>query len=179
MDCARHAENLTASADGELRGLARIGLALHLVVCRPCANRLQSLRAGVAAQRQALAAVESVDVEALLASARAAIAVLGEPRPPTPAPAASTSPWGRWAVPSLAALMLAVVLGAAIAGTGGLRPMLVALGVEAPPRQLVRNPELFRDYEIIRELEFLEHLDELEETPVDDERAALGLVRFG
>lgn len=181
MAWERYDAELTALADGELRGLVRLRLLGHLFACRPCAERLLSLRAAAAEQKCALRLPEAVDTERLLAETRRSIAALGEPRRvPQPAVAPAPAYWGRAAVAGAAALALVLAIAAGLVlQTGGVRPALVALGIETPPRQLVRNAEMFRDYEIIRELEALEYFESVAETPLEDDRAATALHHYG
>lgn len=185
MNCTRDRDELTAHADGEVRGLAWLRLEVHLARCGSCRAEMAERSAVVESQRRALSAPVEVDTERLLAESRAALAALGAEQAGSAARANSQAPprslaWVRFAF-AAASLSLALLLGAAtlVVQSGGWRPALVALGVEPAPRQLVRQADMFRDYEIIRELEFLEFFDAVAETPLEDERAAAELRHYG
>lgn len=184
MNCTRDRDELTAHADGEVRGLAWLRLEIHLARCDSCRAEMAERRAAVAWQRRALSAPVHVDTERLLAAARDGLGALGaapaDPvRPRSQVPARGVA-WVRFAFAGASvALVLLVGAAALVVQSGGWRPALIAIGVEPAPRQLVRQADMFRDYEIIRELEVLEFFDSVAETPLDDERAAAALRHFG
>jgi len=178
MACDRYEEDLTAWIDGELPLIAAVRLRRHLIGCRACGTAIAQLRQTVALQTELLTRPLAVDSDRLLAVTRTSIAALGTPRSVEPATHVPTFAWGRAAFTGIGVFVLLVGSAVVVSRSVGIQPMLIALGVEAPPPQVVRNAELFREYELIRELEALEHFESVDRVSLDDERAEAARRQF-
>ncbi|GIW40589.1 MAG: hypothetical protein KatS3mg076_1166 [Candidatus Binatia bacterium] len=164
MRCPRIARELTAFVEGQLAPRRARRVAAHLARCASCSREERSLRRTVVLLQQVLSGPPpelgpyfETRLEARLAEARL-----------DPGPAARRWLPFRWKpVAVLAAAFLAVLLAA---GTlAGPEAILVPLGVQPPPHELVERPDLYLEYPIIKRLDELEHFETVDTLPFGEE----------
>lgn len=158
MLCAEAREDLTALLDGALDERRAAAVRGHVDDCDVCARERASLATAVDLSRRLLAEVP----ELRPGFATRLEARLEEIRRPAARPR-------RWWGPVLAGTMAAGLVLAMASTVGGPSAVLVPLGLQAPPKQVVEKPQLFKDYEIIEHLEELENFETVIQTPLEDE----------
>jgi hypothetical protein len=165
--CHTVREDLTAWVDGELPLRRSEQLRRHLTDCAVCAAEAQRARAAMSRQRSVLTralGAEEVDANALWSRLRTAMAEA----------APEADPWWRlrWRPLMVAGTAVAAAAVTLFLLAGGPDTILVPLGIETPPVELAREPELFRDYPIIERLDALEYFDRVQTVPLEEGGAA-------
>lgn len=176
--CDSIRENLTAWIDGELPPSERQHLGAHLDSCQACSTEADALRQAITWQEQTLpkGLLEApVDVDALRIGLRRQLVAIHEREESTP-----VRSWS-WLLRPLvmATAAVAVALFVLVWKVGEPEPLLVSLGVEPAPEEVVKKPEMFRYLDVIQNLEALEHFDAVEAVSLEDERAHADTVRHG
>jgi anti-sigma factor RsiW len=176
--CDSMRENLTAWIDGELPLAEERQVTAHIDACETCAAEAAALRRAITWQEHAMpqALLEApVDVGALRLGMRRRLAAVR-------AREESAPQWSwTWLVRpfALATAAAAVVLLAVVWQVGEPEPLLVSLGVEQPPAEVVNNPEMFRYFDVIRNLEAFEHFEAVEAVSLEEDRARADSVQNG
>src|SRR5262245_45988857 len=156
--CDSIRENLTAWIDGELSAAEEQHLAAHLDGCQACTVEAGDLRRAIGWQAQTLSKglLEApVDVGALRNGLHRRLAAIREREEP-----AAAWSWSRLLRPfAVATAAVAVAVLALMWQTPEPAPLLVTIGVEQPPAEVVNNPEMFRYLDVMQNLEALEHFD--------------------
>jgi anti-sigma factor RsiW len=176
--CDSISDSLTAWIDGELAASDERVVARHVADCSSCADEVQRLRQTIRWQTETLPTrlLESpVDVAALRMGVRRQLNAARRPQE-QPAPRAWT-----WLLRPLAVASagLAVALVVVVWRATQPEPLLVSLGVEAPPPAVATVPDKFQYLEVIENLEALEHFEAVQAVRLEDERAHLDAVRSG
>lgn len=176
--CEPISESLTAWIDGELSPAEEHQVAEHVAACPSCSVEAERLRRAVTWQTKSLPAqlVEApVDVAALRMGLRRQLNAA-----PRDEEQAQSRGWAWLIRPvAMATAGLAAALLVVVWRTGAPAPLLVSLGVEAPPAELATHPDMFKYFEVIENLEALEHFEAVEAVHLEDERAYLDDVRHG
>ena len=166
--CRAVRKNFVAWIDRELPPRWNDRIERHLVACTACSAEAEDLRAAIEWQRRALLttiAVGELDAARLHTQVQRAIGALSE----------AGDPWWNWVLRPVAVTSgaLAVVTVLVVLAVGGPRAILISLGLQSPPAEMARQPELFTEYPLIQHLDALENFDVVDSMPVDvdDEQA--------
>ena len=169
--CKPLRENLTAWIDGELPKADGLRVEEHLTGCEACAAEARSLRQAVSWQTDVLPGklLEApVDVGALRWGLHRQLAQLREREEP------ATPSWAWLFRPlALAASGFALALFVIVWRSAEPQPLLVSLGVEPPPAEVVTRPDKFQYLDVIENLDVLEHFEAVQAVHLEDERAEL------
>jgi anti-sigma factor RsiW len=162
-------ENLTAWIDGELPKAEALGVESHLDGCQTCAAEARALRSAISWQTEILPTklLEApVDVGALRLGLHRQMARLRQREEPV-------APSWTWLVRpfALAASALAVAVLVIVWRSAEPQPLLVSLGVEPPPAEVVTRPDKFQYLDVIENLDVLEHFEAVQAVHLEDERA--------
>jgi predicted anti-sigma-YlaC factor YlaD len=162
--CEFVTENLTAWIDGALPSGASIALRNHLQGCAACARAESAARAAIDRHRRLIpraVTLEGVDPDRVWQRLQAALQE------------APDRWWRWWLRPALMGATAAAAAAVVVLLLAG-RPenVLVPLGIETPPIEVVQHPDLFRDYAIIEQLDALEHFDTVLAVPLEDSSSA-------
>ena len=162
MRCVAVRKNLVAWIDRELPARWNDRIERHLAACAPCSAEGADLRAAIEWQRHALvrvAAVVELDAARLHRQVQGAIGALRE----------DGSPRWNWFLRPVAVTsgVVAVLTALVLFAAGGPRAVLIPLGLQSPPAQITRQPELFTEYPLIQHLDALENFDIVDSIPVD------------
>lgn len=168
--CDSTRENLTAWIDGELPAPDAQRLTAHLDTCPSCTAEAADLRQAIGWQVDTLpkGLLETpVDVGALRLGLHRRLAAVREREESTPA-----WNWSWLFRPfAMATAAVAVAVLAVVWRAGEPETLLVSLGVEPPPSEVVNNTERFRYLDVIQNLEALEHFDAVEAVSLEEEHA--------
>jgi anti-sigma factor RsiW len=151
---------LTALADGALVESRSRAMKAHVAECADCTREFHSLARTVELSRHHLAAFPELR-PGFATRLNARLSDLRQQPERRPA-------WRWWRPAFVGGLAAAGVLVMA-SSVGGPSAVLVPLGLQAPPKQVVEKPQLFKEYEIIEHLEELDHFDTVIQTPLEDE----------
>jgi anti-sigma factor RsiW len=157
MQCRWIRDELTAHADGELRGWRAAWVRRHLSRCADCGREAAVIERSVARQRRVLPALVQEPVEADDLWRRVRVRLDDSPRTEPEPRERRWAPTRRLVLAAAAACVLVAVLLAR-----PLDPWLIAVGIEDPPRPVAEKPELFVDYPLFEHLDAIEQLDRLE-----------------
>ncbi len=152
MWCWWFRRDLTALADGELSPVRAKAIRTHLDRCPDCQVLWTQIERSVGQQRELLAgalAVGDLAVDPMLREVRLRLDD-------------DSAPARRWFWQPALITGVAVVGLVLVTALGLFTPLLIAVGLEAPPEQVAQQPELFRDYPLFEHLEALEYFDVLQ-----------------
>lgn len=175
--CKTIRENLTAWIDGELSQAELARVENHLADCETCATEARSLRQAVSWQTDILPGKlldAPVDVGALRLGLHRRLARLRNREETV------TSSW-TWLLRPLAVAVSGAALSLLVIiwRSAEPQPLLVSLGVEAPPAEVVTRPEKFQYLDIIENLDVLEHFEAVQAVRLEEERAQVHRVWKG
>jgi len=164
MRCRSVRRELTALAEGELRPTLAAKARAHVQRCAPCARELRDTEKAIAVQRAALASTLpelSFTFETRLRQRLREAAAEADSR----SVRGVTWLWKPALVAGVAVLAVLVAAGSLDQPS----PVLVPLGIQAPPAKLAKEPDLFLDYPIIEHLEELENFETVNRLPYEEE----------
>jgi len=167
--CDSTRENLTAWIDGELRAPDEQLLTAHLDTCPSCTAEAAGLRQAISWQVHTLpkGLLETpVDVAGLRLGLHRRLAAVREREESAP-----SWNWSWLFRPfAMATAAVAVAVLAVVWQAGEPETLLVSIGVEQPPSEVVNNTERFRYLDVIQNLEALEHFDAVEAISLEGEQ---------